>query len=149
GDLQARETRRVVLQGDRVWFRGGSTTRAFNTDGQWTEFSAYDGERTRSVIAGNCANVHLGRFEHPDVYPAHTVPLIHYQLNFPLSVYLSGTDAIHAHPKYGHFLRESGSVNEFTKVEARVEGEEVVEGLRCLKIRVNRWYYSNDTPALQ
>ena len=149
GDVQSRETRRVVLQGDRVWFQGESTTRVFKTDRRREELSAYDGERTRSVIAGNGANIHLGRFEHPDVYPAHTVPLIHYRLNFPLSVYLSGGDAIHAHPKYGHFSRESGSVNEFTKVEARVEGEEQVEGLRCLKIRVNRWYYSKDVPVLQ
>ena len=101
------------------------------------------------MIIGNCANIHLGRFEHPDVYPAHTLPLIHYQLNFPLSVYLSGGEAIHAHPKYGHFKRETGSVHEFTKVEARVEGEEQVSGLRCLKIRVNRWYYSKDVPVLQ
>jgi thiol-disulfide isomerase/thioredoxin len=149
GDVQSQETRHVVLQGDRVWFRGESTTRVFKTDLRREELSAYDGERTRSVIAGNCANIHLGRFEHPDVYPAHTVPLIHYRLNFPLSVYLSGGDAIHAHPKYGHFTRESGSVNEFTKVEAHVEGEEQVDGLPCLKIKVNRWYYSNDVPVLQ
>jgi hypothetical protein len=149
GDVQSQETRRVVLQGDRVWFRGESTARVFNTDRRRAELSAYDGERTRSVIARNSANIHLGRFEHPDVYPAHTVPLIHYRLNFPLSVYLSGGDAIHAHPKSGHFTRESGSVNEFTKVEAHVEGEEQVEGLRCLKIRVNRWYYSKDVPVLQ
>jgi BlaR1 peptidase M56 len=149
GDIQSQEIRRVVLQGDRVWFRGESTTRVFKTDRRREELSAYDGERTRSVIAGNSANIHLGRFEHTDVYPAHSVPLIHYRLNFPLSVYLSGGDAIHAHPKYGHFTRESGSVNEFTKVEAHVEGEEQVEGLRCLKIRVNRWYYSTDVPVLQ
>ncbi len=149
GEVQSQETRRVVLQGDRVWFRGESTSRVFKTDRRRQEFSAYDGERTRSVIAGNSANIHLGRFEHPDVYPAHTVPLIHYRLNFPLSVYLSGGDAIHAHPKYGHFMRESGSVTEFTKVEAHVEGEEQVDGLRCLKIRVSRWYYSKSEPALQ
>ena len=77
------------------------------------------------------------------------MPLIHYRLNFPLSVYLSGGDAIHAHPKYGRFMRESGSVNEFTRVEARVEAEEQLDGLRCLKIKVNRWYYSKDVPVLQ
>src|SRR5262249_7617009 len=65
GEIQSQETRRVVLQGDRVWFRSESTTRVFNTDQRRQEFSAYDGERTRSVIAGNSANIHLGRFEHP------------------------------------------------------------------------------------
>ncbi len=148
-DLQSQETRRVVLQGDRVWFHGESTARVFKTDRLREEFSAYDGEQTRSVIAGNCANIHLGRFEHPDVYPAHTVPLIHYRLNFPLSVYLSGRDAIHAHPKYGHFTHEGGSAAEFTKVEANVEGEEQLDGLRCVKIKVHRWYYSTDAPAIQ
>jgi thiol-disulfide isomerase/thioredoxin len=149
GDIESLKTRRVILQDDRIWFRGLSKSEAFDTDIRQSEFSAYDGERTRSVIAGNCVNIHLGRFEHPDVYPAHTVPLIHYQLNFPLSVYLSGTDTIHAHPKYGRFMRESGSVNEFTRVEAHVEGAEQVDGLDCVKIRVKRWYYSKDAPAVQ
>jgi thiol-disulfide isomerase/thioredoxin len=149
GEVTSEETRRVVLQGDRVRFQGESSGRAFKTDLRRGEVSAFDGERTRTVLAGNCANIHLGRFEHPDVYPAHCVPLIHYELNFPLSVYLSGTEAIHAHPKYGHFVRESGSVYEFTKVVTRFEGEEMVDGLRCLKIRCDRWYYSKDVPVLQ
>ena len=81
---------------------------------------------TRTVVAGSCVNIHLGRFEHPDVYPAHTLNLAHYRVNFPLSAYLAGTGAIHAHPKYPRFNRESGSVYEFTRVEACFEGEEVV-----------------------
>src|SRR3954464_3207519 len=71
GEVTSEETRRVVLQGDRVWFRGVTSGRAFKTDLRREEVSAYDGERTRTVAYGNCANVHLGRFEHPDVYPAH------------------------------------------------------------------------------
>jgi thiol-disulfide isomerase/thioredoxin len=148
GAVTSAETREVVLQGDLVRFRSKVSRRTFNADQTIEEVSAFDGERTRTVVAGNCVNIHLGRFEHPDVYPAHCLPLIHYRLNFPLSVYLSGTEAIHAHPKYGKFLRESGSVHEFTKVVARYEGEETVDGLRCVKVRCDRWYYSNDTPVI-
>jgi thiol-disulfide isomerase/thioredoxin len=70
-------------------------------------------------------------------------------VNFPLSTYLSGTDAIHAHPRYPRFAKESGSVYEFTKVQTRFERDEMVDGLRCAKIRVDRWHYSRDVPALQ
>ena len=92
-------------------------------------------------------NIHLGRFEHPDVYPAHSVPLIHYRLNFPLSTYFAGANTIRSHPKYGRFERarppnSPGSRRGF-------EGEEDVNGQRCLRIRVDRWYYSKDLPVLQ
>ena len=142
-------TRRVVLQGDKNYFRGELASKAFATERRNVQTSAFDGERTITVIDGNSVNIHVGRAEHPDVYPAHAVSLEHYLLNFPLSVYLSGTTAIHAHPKYGHFDRERGSDQEFTKVEARVVGEEEVDGLRCVKLRVDRWFYSRDVPILQ
>ncbi len=127
------ETRRVVLQGDRVYYRKGAHERILANRVAREEISAYDGERTRTVVAGNCANIHLSRFEHPDAYPAHNLTLAHYRVNFPLSAYLAGTDAIHAHPRYPRFNRESGSDYEFTRVEAHFEGEEVVDGLRCVE----------------
>ena len=148
-DVTLMETRQVVLQGDRVSFKKDAHERVLASRAHREELSAYDGERTRTVVAGSCVNIHLGRFEHPDVYPAHTLNLAHYRVNFPLSAYLAGTEAIHAHPKYPRFNRESGSVYEFTKVEARFEGEEVVAGLRCVKICINRWHYSKDVAALQ
>ena len=138
-----------MLQGDRVFLRRDAHERVLATKRHREELSAYDGEQTRTVVVGNCANIHLGRFEHPDVYPAHGLPLAHYRVNFPLSAYLTGTDAIHAHPKYPRFVRESGSVYEFTKVETHVEGEDMVDGLHCVKIRVDRWHYSKDVPAQQ
>lgn len=148
-DLQSIETRQVVLQGDRLSFRRDAHDRLLGTKSSREEVSAYDGERTRTVYAGNCVNIHLGRFEHPDVYPAHTLTLAHYRVNFPLSTYLAGTAAIHAHPKYPRFNRESGSVFEFTRVETHFEGEEIVDGLRCAKVRVDRWGYSRDHPQVQ
>jgi thiol-disulfide isomerase/thioredoxin len=149
GAVTSEETRRVVLQGDHVYFRSDLDQTLFSTAMHKQEVSAYDGKLTRTVVSDNCVNMHEGRYEHPDVYPVHTIPLIHFRVNFPLSVYLSGTDAIHAHPKYGDFVRESGSIYEFTKVEASLDGEEEVDGLRCHKIRCRRWYYSRDVPALQ
>ena len=143
------ETRHVVLQGDRVWFRGETFARFVDMKRRHEEISAYDGDRTRTVVAGNSVNIHLGRFEHPDVYPAHCVPLFHYRINFPLSVYLAGTEAIHAHPKYGRFLRERGTVYEIAKLVARLEGEEMVDGLRCVKIRCDRWTRSKGKPVTQ
>jgi hypothetical protein len=145
-EVKSLATRRVVLQGDHIYFRDESFDRVLETKRHREEVSAYDGDRTRTVIAGNCVNIHLGRFEHPDLSPAHTLPLAHYRVNFPLSTYLSGTEAIHAHPKYPRFVRESGSVYEFTRVVAHFEGEEKIDGLRCLKVRVERWYRSNSSP---
>ena len=72
------------------------------------EISACDGERTRTVVAGNCANIHLGRWQHPAISPAHSLPLAHYGINFPLSIYLSGTEAIHAYLEYPRELVDSG-----------------------------------------
>lgn len=148
-DLMSIETCQVVLQGDRIFFRKDAHRRLRATRSSREKISAYDGERTRTVYAGNCVNIHLGRFEHPDVYPAHTFTLAHYRVNFPLSAYLAGTEAIHADPKYPHFARESGTVYEFTRVETHFEREEVVDGLRCAKIRIDRRSYSKDHPQLQ
>ncbi len=150
-EVRSLETRQVVLQAYRFYFHKEAFERVFATKAHREEFSAYDGERTRTVVAGNCVSIHLGRFEHPDVYPAHSLPLAHSHVNFPLSVYLSGTEAIHAHPKYPHFINPEGggSVYEFAKVVSRFEGEEKVDGLNCVKIRIDRWTSLKNFPFLQ
>ena len=71
------------------------------------EVSACDGERTRTVVAGNCANIHLGRWRHPGSFPSQPAPVLR-RVNFPLSVYLRGTEAIHAYLSYTRELVESG-----------------------------------------
>jgi hypothetical protein len=143
------ETRRVVLQGDRIYFRKDVHERFLASRVAREEISAYDGERTRTVVTGNCVNIPIGRFEHPDASPGHVLALAHDHVSFPLSAYLGGTEAIHAHPRYPRFDGESGSIYEFNRVEPHDEGEEVVDGLRCAKIRVNRWYLSREEPWLQ
>jgi hypothetical protein len=148
-DVATQSTRRVVLQGDRIYFRNVSFDRVLATRRRQEEISAYDGERTCTVVAGNGVNIHPGRFERPDVYPAHSLPLAHYRVNVPLSVYLSGTEAIRAHPKYPRFVGESGSIYEFTDVVTHFEGEEKVDGLLCAKIRVDRRGYSRSPSSAQ
>ncbi len=142
-------TRRVVLQGDRSYVRYEARERTPLARYRWELLCADDGERTRTVTANNCVNIHHSRFIHPDIYPAHGLPLAHYKINFPLSVYLAGTGAIRAHLKYPTELADTGSINVFARVVARFEGEEPIDGLRCVKVRVDRWFPPYDDPFPQ
>jgi hypothetical protein len=142
-------TRRVVLQGDRIFFRHQAFERAVAVKYRHEEVSAFDGERTRTVVAGSCANIHLGRWQHPGVSPAHSLSLAYDGVNFPLSTYLGGTEAIHARLGYTREIIDSGSRDVFRRVEVRFDGEEEVDGLRCVKLRVDRWYQPNAPPTTQ
>ncbi len=142
-------TRRVVLQGDRIFFRHQAFERVGAVKYRIEETSAYDGERTRTVVADNCANIHLGRWQHPDISPVHSLPLAHYRVNFPLSIYLGGTKAIHAHLGYTREVADSGMSNVFRAIEVRFDGEEKVDGLRCVKLRVDRTFQPNALPTTQ
>jgi hypothetical protein len=42
-----------------------------------------------------------------------------------------------------------GDVFEFNKVESQLLGEEMIDGLDCVKVRVKRWYYTSSPPAIQ
>jgi len=150
-EVTSLETRHVVLQANRLYFRKEIFDRFLATKGHFEEISAYDGEQTRTVVGGNCVNIHLGRFEHAEIHPSHSLSLAHYLVNFPLSVYLSGSAAIHAHPKYPRFSNPAGggSIYEFAKVVSRFEGEEKVDGLKCVKVRVDRWSSLKNEPTLQ
>jgi peroxiredoxin len=131
-------TRLVIFQGGRTYFRHRSFDRAFNAKFRREEVSAFDGDRTLAVVAGNCANIHPGRWDHPDLSAAHSLPLSHCAVDFPLSVFLAGTAAIHAHPRSTRDLAELGAPDAFVEVATRVESEEEVDGLRCLRLRVDR-----------
>jgi hypothetical protein len=148
GQVMTEETREVVLQDGRIFFRSVLDDRSASSGSHFEQTSAFDGEKTRTVVPDNCVNFHEGRFEHPETVPAHSVPLIHYQLNFPLSVYLSGTDAIQADPRSPRGA-QGGSPLAFSKVVARFEKEEEIDGLRCVKIRCDRWYSRDGTSAKQ
>src|SRR5262249_1031435 len=147
-DVKALATRHAVFQGGRTYFRLQTFERGFDTKFRREEISGYDGERTRTVVAGNSANIHLGRWQHPDLLPAHSLPLARGDVGFPLSVFLGGTEAIHAHSGYIGEMAEFGALDAFVEVSPRPESEEVVDGLHCLKIRVERRYSANAS-ALQ
>src|SRR5262245_29710324 len=142
-------TRRIVLQGGLTFFQEQAFERAFATKARHQEISAFDGDRTRTVVAGNSANIHLGRFEHPKLCPAHSLPLAHVAVGLPLSVYLGGTEAIHARlgdpPGGPDYWILGGSLT----IVPHFEGEEAVDGLRCLKIRVEHWATTKDPPRRQ
>ncbi len=148
-EVTSMTTRRVVFLGDRFYLRNEAYERRRLHKFRQEEISAYDGERTRSVIAGNCASIQVGRFQHPDIVPIHSLPLAHHGITFPLSVYLNGTEAVHAYLKYTPNIAASGAWNVFRKIEIRYEDEEPLDGLRCAKVRVDRWYQPNDPPVTQ
>jgi thiol-disulfide isomerase/thioredoxin len=148
GEETSNELRRVVLQDDRFRFEEKFEKRLRGLVRRLEEISAFDGDKTRTVRSGLYANIHIGRFEHPDLYPPHCIPLVHYQLNFPLSVYLSGTKAIQEHPKAVHYKEETGCPAEFIDVKVKFEREELVNGLPCWKIRCDRKVRSDQPPML-
>ncbi len=135
-ELAGLATRRVVFQGTRSYIREESFTRTFAIKSRIEEVSAYDGERTRTVVSGNCANIHLGRFVHPKLCPPHALPLAHLDVSLPLSVYLEGTDAIRAYlgipAGEAVPLLAGGSI----RVVARFLGEGEIEGVRCVRVGV-------------
>ena len=141
-------TRRVVLQGDRIFFRH----QAFERVGAVEVSPRGDlGLRRR-------ADAHGGRRQlrqHPPgpmaapgaLSPRTACPWPTTGSSFPLSIYLGGTEAIHAHlgvPPGGRRFRAMADV--FRRIEVRFEGEEKVDGLRCVKLRVDRWFQPERPP---
>ncbi len=135
------ETIHVVHQGDLVSFRLDRTART--TEGMQPAHrseSAYDGTRTVSVEHGHSANINLSRYEASQVVPPHVWAMQQLGVNFPLSVFLEGGDALHAHPKVRHRLKPGWY--DFFRAETESESLEIerVGGLRCVKIRMLRRY---------
>lgn len=94
-------------------------------------------------------NVRQGRYEPWQIIPPHAWAMRRFEVNFPLSVFLRGVDAIDKHPKPRHFARHGGSIYEFAKLEFDVEPDETVDGLSCAKIVCRRWYRLLGEPTVQ
>ena len=141
--LSVEEKRRTVRQGELIRFEG-EETRLTPTGEKIVDrhLSTFDGRQTVSVAFGNSVNIHKGRYEAWQVAPPHCWTLAPWKINFPLSVFLEGTEAIHAHPKYQRHPVESGSTHEFPRVECWLDGEEEIDGLRCVRVQCKRWYRS-------
>lgn len=138
--LAAAETRHTVVQDDLLYCRVApvSMPAALPTPPRGL-ISAYDGEKTRSVEFGLCANIHLSRWESPQVVPPHSWALMGAGFDFPLSVVLDETAAVQRHPKVKRFVDQRGPAGGIRQVESRIAGEEEVGDLRCIKLVCREW----------
>jgi peroxiredoxin len=143
------ETSYLLQQGDLFLFKWREVQSFGAGEPTVTEqVAAFDGETTRCVIFGNCANVFAGRHEPPRLYPPHTWCLRTLWVNYPLSVYLQGTEAIKKHPKSFKSPVERGRVFEIAKVEVTYEGDEELDGLKCVKLQARHWNREKVTPQI-
>lgn len=108
-----------------------------------------DGMQTVAIDDNNSATVFRRRYEPAWVLPPHSWPLFPLEVNFPLSLYLQGTEAIKASPKVPRTPIERGSAFEFNKVESAFLGTDSVGELRCVKVQIQRWHYTRDPPIVQ
>ena len=138
------ETARTVRQDGMIRFEG-EETRLLPTGAQVKDerLSCYDGERTVSIEAGNSVNIHEGRYESSDIVPPHSWALASWYVNFPLSVFLEGTQAIQTPPKY----RSHPSIYQFARLECRIDGREEIDGLDCTRLQCERWYRPTGNPT--
>lgn len=148
------EVYRAVTDHGRLHFSGEDVTSlASGQKLRGKQISVFDGDRTVSIEEGNCVTVHQGRHEPGRLVPPHCWGLSQLrtflQVNFPLSVYLQGTEAMKSHPKVRRLPGEEGFDYEFHKVESQVVGEEVIDGLACVKVRVRMASRGSDPLAVQ
>lgn len=144
------ETNQQTVQKQLFKFAGKEVTRL--TSGEemvGNRLFVFDGTVTTSIDSGISSTTYESRAESPRMLPPHAWGMYFLRVNFPLSTYLAGTEALKKEPKAGRFPIERGSIYEFYKVESQLIGDEVVEGLPCIKVKVQRWYYSKEEPAIQ
>lgn len=129
-ELTEIEIRHTVRQDKLIRFEGEETL-VFPTGERATtrRLSSFDGDQTVSIEFGNSVNIRQGRYEASQVVPPHSWALEQWGVNFPLSVFLEGTEAIRTHPKHWSHPVETGAAYEFARVECRVKGTEQVMGL--------------------
>lgn len=123
------ETARSVLQGNLLYFRtdkknilGNNTTMSYNLE------MGYDGEYTRKVQRP-IANLVHGLEGHERLFRPHTWLLSGAAVVCPLSVWLTGGEELRTYPAVGLY-------KDNWAVEAFYEGEEVVDGLHTVKLRI-------------
>jgi hypothetical protein len=126
--LSDESTLRCVLQDNLVFIK--RTQVAANVAGSslnLKELYGYDGEMTRR-LEGDVGNLHHGRDEHWGLYRPHTWLLSRAFVVFPLSLWLRGGKDLQNHPLAG------GYKNDVIQ-QTTCEGDEVVDGLKCYRLR--------------
>jgi hypothetical protein len=137
---KSEETCYTLQQGDLFLFKWREVQTLGAGEPTVTEqVAAYDGETTRSVVYGNSVNIFAGRHKPPRLYPPHTWCLRTLWVNYPLSVYLQGTEAIKKHPESFKSRIAGGHVFDISKVEVTFEGDEELDGLKCVKLQFSHW----------
>lgn len=143
------EVNRQIVQGRSFELRGeDSTLLASGEKPTASRTSVCDGAKTVSIESG-VVMIHAGRVEPPQMLAPHDWGVFHLSVNFPLSVYLGGTEAMKSCAKVRRHPAEHGAIYEFYKAEARLLGGEQVDGLDCVKVRVQRWHYTKEPPIIQ
>ena len=139
-DVKTMATRHAIYQGDWTYFRLQAFERGSDTKFRREEISAYDGERT--------AHGRRRQFrQHPPGPLAASGPLSRAQpaagprrRRLP-TLGLPGRDrGGPAHTAYVGEIAQFGVLDAYSEVAARFESEDVVDGLRCLTVRVDRAY---------
>ena len=143
------ETIRAVWQPD-LFFAERSELHHFFDDKQRTDRSVviYDGKKTTAIEYGNTANVLQRRYVPSYVFPPHTWAIVHLEVNFPLSVYLRGTEAMQQHPKVRRLPKPTGSIFEIGFAKSKYLEEDDFNRLKCAKVRVEQRSREEDTPIV-
>lgn len=127
-DEVIRQKVRTRFVAQREWFRlereGGSqdSGRTASMD----LIRAFDGEITRVLYQKAVGNISPERLEDSEFIRPHTLLLRHSHVAVPFSVYLSGHEAIRAHP--------SGRLQPDLTMRVTYEGEERLNDLKCHKV---------------
>ena len=110
--------------------------------------TVFNGTRTISIEDDNCVTEYVGASEPLQLLPPHCWGVFHLGFSCPLSIYLTGTAALTSHPKVA---RLPGMVTEdqIAKLEAEIVGDELVENVDCVIVRVQRWYHVSEPPEIQ
>jgi hypothetical protein len=123
------ETIHIIYQSRKYRLESKRTTK--NLQGETTkgsEIVACDGSKTVSLIDGKLSNVVDKRVETPSLLFPHSLFRHREFFYYPLSLYLRGKDVLKDHP-YGN---RYGNDHDY-KLEYL--GEDVQQGLKCVKIR--------------
>lgn len=139
--LQSQQGYRCVLQGNKYFLK--TERRASTSDGKSgtrTRVKGYDGELTRVLVDGTVANVYQGKKANADEFYPHTWLLSRALLRFPLSTWLAGGEELQRHPLAGGVYGQAVQKSFF-------EGEEVADGVRCLKLRCETYGPGRQKPS--
>jgi hypothetical protein len=123
------DTIHIIYQRRKYRFESKRTSK--NLKGETTsgsEIVACDGSKTISLIDGKLSNVVDKRVETPSLLFPHSLFRHREFFYFPLSLYLRGKDVLKDHPYGGRY----GNHHDY-KLEYL--GEDVQQGLKCVKIR--------------